>query len=58
MLPPALTECPRCHANLEQPGAGIGNKDILRLTGLILGLVLIPLIIILGIGMLCTLAFS
>ena len=58
MLPTHLTTCPRCQADLTQPGGAIGNRDILRLTGMILGILLIPLVLIIGVGLLCTLAFS
>jgi uncharacterized paraquat-inducible protein A len=49
-LPPGLEKCPRCGHKLRSGSKDeFTTRDILWLTGTILGIVLVPLLIIIGI---------
>jgi hypothetical protein len=53
-LPPGLEKCPRCGKRLHSnSGDQYSGRDIFWLSATTLGIVLIPLIIIIGIGLLC-----
>jgi len=58
MLPPGSRKCPVCGAKLpSSPGDQTSNKEIFWFSAYIIGLALIPLLIALGIGILCILFF-
>lgn len=59
MLPEGLEKCPRCGARLdrsEQEGE-IGRKDVAWISAYTIGILLIPLVIGLLIGLACILIF-
>jgi predicted amidophosphoribosyltransferase len=55
MLPPGTAECPRCGAQLAGGGDGeaIRDKDVFWLSAYTIGIVLIPLVIGLLLGLIC-----
>jgi hypothetical protein len=56
MLPDGLENCPRCNAKLSgRTTDGNDKPDTLPITLYVLGLMLIPLIIVLAIGIICIL---
>jgi uncharacterized paraquat-inducible protein A len=58
MLPPGSKECPRCGAKLDGEGEqDVGNKEVFWLSAYTIGIVLIPLIIGLVIGLICIAVF-
>jgi uncharacterized paraquat-inducible protein A len=55
MLSPGLEKCPRCGKKLPKKGnSGYTMKDILWISMIIFGFVLIPIILFAVIGLLCT----
>jgi len=58
MLPPGLQKCPSCGAKLTAiQGNETSNKEIFWLSAYIIGIALIPILIALGIGILCIVFF-
>ena len=58
MLPPGAKECPRCGAKLAGEGEqGAGNNEVFWLSAYTLGILLIPLVIGLLIGLICIVFF-
>ncbi len=56
MLPPGLQNCPSCGAKLPSgQGDQTSKKEIFWFSAYIIGLALIPILIALGIGLLCIL---
>ncbi len=64
MLPPGLEKCPACGAKLgkkqiPKPGRTFGDQitgqDVFWLSAYIIGIALIPLLIAVGLGILCML---
>jgi hypothetical protein len=56
MLSPGLEKCPACGADLPKVGkSDFTNKDILAFSLYFLGIALIPILFILGIGLICVL---
>ena len=54
MLPPHLTECPRCGDDLLKPGGGsITGKEIFQITGVVLLMAIVPLVLMILVGAIC-----
>lgn len=62
MLPEGLEECPRCGAHLGKPKAGdapgVKRSEIFWYSAFTIGIVLIPILIGVAIGLVCILMFS
>jgi uncharacterized paraquat-inducible protein A len=59
MLTEGSTECPRCGANLgiSDDNEGFSRSDIAWFSAYTIGILIIPLIIIVAIGLICIFAF-
>ena len=59
MLPEGLAECPKCGTRLGSPDeeGEIGRKDIFWMSAYTIGIVLIPIVVILIVGLICILLF-
>ena len=54
MLSPGLEKCPVCGALLPKSGtSAFTNKDVLAFSLYFLGIALIPILLIIGIGLVC-----
>ncbi len=58
MLPPGSNRCPRCRQKIRSSSkieTDITPQDILKLSVYVLGIVLIPVVLAIGLGAVCTL---
>lgn len=57
MLVPGQDKCPACGARLgEKPGSGMSWRDIFWLSAYIIGIAMIPILLAVLIGIVCSLA--
>lgn len=58
LLPAHMEVCPRCQTNLKTGQNGPGWREMLPITAVMIGVMIIPIIVVLAIGLICISTFD